>query len=59
MNGKKIDISPYVEKHKESFELWAHGEPVKHWFDNGILCILYEDGEWWHYKMSNGKVEWW
>lgn len=55
----KIDISPYVEKHKESCEMWPHGEPVKHWFDNGILCILYESGKWWHYKMSNGQVEWW
>ncbi len=57
--SKKIDIYPYVEKHKESFEEWSYGEPVKHWFDNGVLCILYESGKWWHYRMKNGQVEWW
>lgn len=44
-------------KHKEAFEEWGEGEPVKAWFDfEGKFCIEYESGKWWHY---NDKGEWW
>lgn len=44
-------------RHKQAFENWNEGEPVKVWFDfNGNLCIEYESGNWWHY---NEKGELW
>ena len=44
-------------RHKEAFEEWGEGEPVKAWFDfEGNFCIEYESGKWWHY---NDKGEWW
>ena len=44
-------------RHKEAFEEWGEGEPVKAWFDfEGNFCIEYESGKWWHYNdKSNGK----
>lgn len=37
-------------RHKEAFEEWGEGEPVKAWFDfEGNFCIEYESGKWWHY----------
>ena len=43
-------------RHKEAFEEWGEGEPVKAWFDfEGNFCIEYESGKWWHY---NDKGEW-
>ena len=45
------------DRHKQAFENWSEGEPVKVWFDfEGNLCIEYESGKWWHY---NEKGEWW
>lgn len=44
-------------RHKEAFEEWGEGEPVKAWFDfEGNFCIEYESGKWWHYndKILNG-----
>lgn len=38
-------------RHKEAFEEWGEGEPVKAWFDfEGNFCIEYESGKWWHYQ---------
>ena len=35
-------------RHKEAFEEWGEGEPVKAWFDfEGNFCIEYESGKWW------------
>lgn len=45
------------DRHKQVFENWREGEPVKVWFDSdNNLCIEYESGNWWHY---NEKGEWW
>lgn len=53
-------VERYYECHKLIFENWTHGKPVKSWTDeNGNLCIMYEDGEWWHYREKNGELEWW
>lgn len=38
-------------RHKEAFEEWREGEPIKAWFDfEGNFCIEYESGKWWHYN---------
>lgn len=45
------------DRHKQAFENWSEGEPVKFWFDSdNNLCIEYESGNWWHY---NENCEWW
>lgn len=34
-------------RHKEAFEEWREGEPIKAWFDfEGNFCIEYESGKW-------------
>lgn len=59
-------VNDCYEQHKATWESWNKGEPVDHWFDdNGALCIRYENGEWFHYKMCPGVLgqdpylEWW
>lgn len=50
----------FVKKHKEAFEHWDNGEPVKEWFDeNGVFCIRYQNDMWWHYRLADGHIEWW
>lgn len=44
-------------RHKEAFEEWREGEPIKAWFDfEGNFCIEYESGKWWHYNDKGGMV---
>lgn len=44
-------------KHKEAYEEWGEGEPVRVWFDfERNLCIEYESGKMWFY---NEQGEWW
>lgn len=53
-------VHEYSEKHIGLLAEWEHGEPVGSWIDNeGFLCIIYEDGAWWHYKVENNKLIWW
>ena len=59
-------VKECYEQHKAAWETWEKGEPVDHWFDeNGALCIRYENGEWFHYKMCPGVLgqapflSWW
>ena len=40
-------------RHKEAFEEWGEGEPVKAWFDfEGNFCIEYESGNRGSYSKS-------
>lgn len=52
-----------IKAHMKAFEKWEEGRPVEYWEEDGVLCIRYESGKWWHYKinMSMGEayVEWW
>lgn len=48
------------KKHKAMFDHWEYGEPVKSWTDsNRNLCIQYQSGKWFHYRQSNGILEFW
>lgn len=48
------------ETHKQAFENWEEGEPVKAFFDLEGLKIYYQSGKWWHYKPIDEKtIEWW
>ncbi len=58
-------VKECYEQHKAALEKWDKGEPVDYWLDNGALCIRYESGEWFHYKMCPGMLgqdpflSWW
>lgn len=62
---KKSRLSEQAElaykSHKEKFENWNNGVPVKVWEDsNQYLCVEYESGKWWHYKnVGMNSFEWW
>jgi len=49
----------YFYAHKAACEEWTHGLPAKIWSEAGALCIEYEDGQYWHYKTTANKLEWW
>lgn len=66
--GEVIDFTPRkfnnidrcINTHRNAFEEWTDGEPVETWTDeNGILCIKYKSGKWWHYREKKGSIEWW
>lgn len=63
MGDKKLgkeDTWKCYHKHRDAAGTWEHGFPEKSWIDgDGNLCIRYLDGKWWHYKESNGEIEWW
>ncbi len=50
-----------METHKESMEDWPYGDGRYACMDtDGNLCIAYENGAWWHYRMNEtGHIEWW
>ena len=50
----------YTE-HRQAFEVWEHGEPVRAWHEAGCdICIEYESGKWWHYKnLDLPFITWW
>lgn len=46
--------------HKAAFEHWGYGGIEEIWTDgDGILCIRYTSGRWWHYAIEDGSVIWW
>lgn len=50
----------YAQQHRQAFENWREGEISEYWTDeNGNVCIRYESGKWWHYRGTDGVVEWW
>ena len=56
---EKFAIRCY-EAHRAAFECWNYGGIDKVWADgDGILCIRYDSGDWWHYAMEDGSVIWW
>lgn len=47
----------HYESHKKAVENWQEGDISKVWIDgDGVLCIEYESGKWWHYSEAG---EWW
>ena len=50
----------YYNQHRQQYKEWNHGEPQRFWTDeNNNFCIKYEDGAWWHYRETDGALEWW
>lgn len=57
-----LNIKEFSKQHKKAFEIWNEGEIIDAWYDeNNILCIKYESGNWWHYKLNDTtkQLEWW
>lgn len=58
-NIKQI-ANHYYQKHKLAFSNWKDGEIKKVWLDtNHNICIEYESGNWWHYRLIGNTLEWW
>lgn len=56
----ELDLTKCVEAHKKAFECWNEGNVTESWYDeDGVLCIKYENGNWWHYRLSKDRIEWW
>lgn len=54
------ELMGHIEQHRAAFENWPHGEAAQSWRDeSGVLCVRYEDGEWYHYKEGADGLEWW
>ena len=60
MTEKEMIDRAYTE-HRQAFEVWEHGEPVRAWHEEGCdICIEYESGKWWHYKdLELPFISWW
>lgn len=60
--NEEVDrVEQFMSIHKSAFENWKEGNVAKVWNDeDNILCIKYESGNWWHYRLNNhNKLEWW
>lgn len=56
----KEKANRYFHEHYKAHGEWQNGEPVKVWRNtDGILCIEYESGEWWHYQETDEGLQWW
>lgn len=52
-------VKVYME-HKKAFDCWKYGEPKRAWIDNnGVLCVEYANGTWFHYRQNGNNLEWW
>lgn len=50
----------FYNAHRDAYEFWPHGAPARCWIDEGgDLCIEYEDGQWYHYRVVDDEVVWW
>ena len=48
-----------IERHKMAFENWSEGELTEWWKDEqNNLCIRYDSGKWWRYKVGKYGLEW-
>lgn len=61
INEEVDQVTVFVNIHMSAFENWSEGKVAKVWHDeDNILCIKYESGNWWHYKLNNhNHLEWW
>lgn len=59
MQTMEEQAEAFYKVHKNACETWKHGEPVKVEKDNvGALCITYDSGTWFHYKLTPNGLEW-
>lgn len=50
----------YTDAHRSACETWENGEIAAVWMEtNGVICISYDNGRWFHYTETNGEIIWW
>lgn len=61
INEELNQIDIYTYKHTRACEHWKEGKVKKIWHDkDNILCVQYESGNWWHYRLNSlNEIEWW
>lgn len=52
-------VREYTERHMRAWERWPHGDIKEAWVEEGITCIRYQDGTWYHYREVGNELEWW
>ena len=61
MKELEAQAKEYAKLHRKAFEEGGKlGQIEKYWQDeNGVVCIAYTSGGWYHYKMNGSSLEWW
>lgn len=49
-------LAAVMKKHEDSCD-WKEGKAVEVFEDEGVPCVKYESGNWWHYDIERGR--WW
>ena len=62
--GMDEDIKKRAEaaftEHKKAIGTWEDGEILDVWnYESGNICVRYESGKWWHYKVTKHNAIWW
>lgn len=52
MDIKDKALAELVERHRKQVEVWREGEPVEVFFADGLPCVRYQSGSWWHYDTA-------
>lgn len=47
-------LAALVAKHRRTCD-WREGEPVELFSADGLPCVRYESGAWWHYDLQHGS----
>lgn len=47
-----IDVA---EIHIKAFGEWKEGKAVKQYMKDGLPCVEYESGQWWHYDVQSKR----
>lgn len=55
-----VIVDMFYMTHKNSVDDWKEGKiKLIRKDEKGNICIQYESGKWWHYKIQDNKVIWW
>lgn len=56
---KRLLTNKCYVAHKATFIKWPYGKPVKSWYDeHENICVSYEYGRWFHYKITPNGISW-
>lgn len=48
------DLQRLIRKHHEAVGHWREGKAVSMFYQDGLPCVKYESGSWWHYDVDAG-----
>ena len=52
MEIKDKELAERVAQHQRQHETWREGEPVEGFLADGLPCVRYQSGNWWHYDTA-------